>query len=337
MQSKYSVFLSNVGTCSDRYCAEYAPPFSIAELFDRVASIENITGVDLVGTWNISEENAAEVAKCLKNSGLHLVSIAPDLFASPQYGKGSFTSPEPAARRASLDNIRKMMDITASLGCDVLTIWPGQDGYDYPFQANYAKEHDFFLDGIAKICSHNPKMRVALEYKQKEPRTHCYLNSVSTTLLYINEIGAGNLGVALDFGHALLGYENPAESVALLSRFGNKLFHVHINDNYRLWDDDMIVGSVRTIEYLEFFHWLERTGYDGWLTIDQFPYREDGRDAAAESAAWLDTLGEMAAGMDAEEINRVLTSKDAVGASRMLRRTIMRGVRREVLEEQVVG
>lgn len=59
-------------------------------------------------------------------------------------------------------------------------------------------------------------------------------------------------------------YENPAETVALLKRYGDKLFHVHMNDNYRYWDDDMIVGSVHTIETLEFFYWLQRTGYDGW-------------------------------------------------------------------------
>ena len=34
---------------------------------------------------------------------------------------------------------------------------------------------------------------------------------------------------------------------------GDKLFHVHMNDNYRLWDDDMMVRFVHFIEYLEFF------------------------------------------------------------------------------------
>jgi xylose isomerase len=323
MKKKFSVFLSNVGACSDRYCAQYAPPFSVRELFQRAAAIPGLSGVDLVGTWNISPATANEVAHYLRDTGLTLVSIAPDLFASPQWGKGSLSSVDPKIRQAALDGIRQTMDLTAQLGCDLLTIWPGQDGYDYSFQADYITEHGWFAEGIAKVCAHNPRMRVAIEYKLKEPRTHSYISSAATALLLIQEVGAANLGVALDYGHALLGYENGAESVALLKRHGDRLFHVHINDNYRLWDDDLIVGSVHTIEFLEFFHWLARTGYDGWLTIDQFPYREDGRAAVAESAAWMSGLIDMAGRMDRQALDAALQNKDAIAASRLLRRTIL--------------
>jgi xylose isomerase len=101
--------------------------------------------------------------------------------------------------------------------------------------------------------------------------------------------------------------------------FGDRLFHVHINDNYRSWDDDMIVGSVRTLEYLEFFYWLRRTGYDGWITIDQFPYREDGQAAAAESAAWLDWFETRIDRADTDRIEQVIAAKDAVASSRLMR------------------
>jgi len=323
MKKKFSVFLSNVGTCSDRYCSQYATPFSIRELFQRAASIKELGGIDLVGTWNISPATAKEVAGYLKDSGLTLVSIAPDLFASPEWGKGSLSSVDPKIRAAALDQIRQTMDLTAELGCDLLTIWPGQDGFDYPFQADYLAERDWFAEGIAKACAHNPKMKIAMEYKIKEPRTHSYISSVATALLLIQEVGAANLGVALDYGHALMGYENGAESVALLKRHGDRLFHVHINDNYRHWDDDLIVGSVHTIEFLEFFHWLDRTGYDGWLTIDQFPYREDGRDAVAESAAWMSGLMDMAARIDRRELDKVWAEKSAVQGSRLLRQTLL--------------
>jgi xylose isomerase len=76
-----------------------------------------------------------------------------------------------------------------------------------------------------------------------------------------------------------------------------------INDNHHLWDDDMIVGSVRMIEFIEFFVWLARTQYDGWITIDQYPYREDGRDA-----------------VDHDEIQRVLDAHGGVESSRLMRR-----------------
>jgi xylose isomerase len=165
-------------------------------------------------------------------------------------------------------------------------------------------------------------MRVGLEYKLKEPRTHSLVSTVGTTALTVREIDRENCGVIIDYGHALLGQENPAESVAILKQFGDLLMHVHINDNFRYWDDDMIVGSVHCHEFMEFFYWLERTGYDGWITIDQFPYREDGRDAVAESAEWLELLRHKAMALDADEIEAVLNSKDAVQSSRLMRKLI---------------
>jgi hypothetical protein len=37
MKRRYSVFLGNVGSCSDRYCPAYTPGFDLGELFARVA------------------------------------------------------------------------------------------------------------------------------------------------------------------------------------------------------------------------------------------------------------------------------------------------------------
>ncbi len=62
----------------------------------------------------------------------------------------------------------------------------------------------------------------------------------------VREISAANCGVTIDYGHAAVAYENVAESIAVLKKYGDKLFHLHMNDNYTLWDDDMITGSVHT-------------------------------------------------------------------------------------------
>jgi hypothetical protein len=46
---------------------------------------------------------------------------------------------------------------------------------------------------------------------------------VSKTLLQIGKVNKPNVGAVVDVGHALMGYENDAESAALLQYFGNKL------------------------------------------------------------------------------------------------------------------
>lgn len=321
MKRNYSVFLHNVGTCSDRYCPSYAKPFKTEELFNRVASIKLLSGVDLVAVPSMLDEWDL-VKKCVKDTGLKVVSIAVDHFTQEIYRQGSFSSIDPAIRKQAIDDTRRVMDLAADLGCGSVTLWPGQDGWDYVFQADYMQERTWFAEGIREACQYRRDVDIYIEYKLKEPRTHSYLNTAPTTILILDEINEPNSGAILDYGHALLGYENPSESVALFKKYGDKLKHVHINDNYRYWDDDMIVGSIRQVEFLEFFFWLRKTGYDGWITIDQYPYREDGRDAVAESAEWMDVLESVIDQTDPREIEEVIKKKDAIASNRMIRKLI---------------
>lgn len=318
---KYSVFLGNVGSCLDRYCPAYDRPFSISELFDRAKSIELISAVDLVLGRN-ELKNLNEVRDSIARTGLKVAAVMVDTFSDPVFKQGSFASVDPAVREKTVKDIKFAMDFAAEIGTPIVTSWPGQDGYDYLFQADYEQERRWFTEGIAAACKHRPEITVTLEYKPKEPRTHCYVGHVGTTLLMINDIGARNLGIAFDYGHAFLGYENPSESVAIMKMYGDRLKHVHINDNYSLWDDDLIVGSVHTLNYLEFIYWLRRTGYDGYITMDQFPYREDGKDAVEESVKWMDALESAVEEFGLEEIDKVIKKKDAIQSSRMMRKIL---------------
>ncbi len=324
MERKYSVFIFNVASCNDRYCDAYGREFSMEEMFDRVKSIDKLTAVDLVMN-KMFKNNKEQVKENLKRTGLKVASVAVDTFANPLYQQGSLSSIDPEIRQQAIDDAKEAIDFAVEVGCDIVTLWPGQDGYDYIFQADYINERQLFQDALGELCDYNKDITITLEYKIKEPRTHSYISTVGATLLMINTLNRKNLGVALDYGHAALGYESPAEAVAMCKMYGDRLKHIHINDNYRLWDDDMIVGSVHSLEYLEFIYWLRKTGYTGYMTLDQFPFREDGREAVAESAEWLDAFEAVMDNADFDEIDKVISKKDAIAASKLMRKLLLNG------------
>jgi xylose isomerase len=99
-------------------------------------------------------------------------------------------------------------------------------------------------------------------------------DSVSRTLLGLEKINLPNIGILLDFGHALYGGESPADSAQLAIDYG-RLFGMDVNDNLRSWDDDMIAGTVHPMELFEFFYVLRKNNWDGVWQLDQFPFRED--------------------------------------------------------------
>jgi Sugar phosphate isomerases/epimerases len=318
---KFSVILGNVGSCCDRYLSTgYSDPFTIDEMFDRVATVGLVKGVELVANWHINSSNVDQIKNNILRTGLKLVSIIPDHFGQKKWGKGAFTSKDSAVRLDAINHTKEMMDIAAELGCNMVSLWPGQDGYDYYFQADYIEARSWFEEGIKECCKYRNDVKVSIEYKQKEPRNRSYPSTVFSTLLMVNEIAEANCGVTIDYGHALVAYENVAESVAVLKKYGDKLYHIHMNDNYGFWDDDMITGSIHTIPYLEFLYWLKITNYQGWISTDQYPYREDGKEAVNESIQWMLALINLVNRMDGNEVESVIKSGNAVLANKMLRK-----------------
>ena len=174
-------------------------------------------------------------------------------------------------------------------------------------------------EGIRTLCKNYPKVRFSLEYKPKEPRTHSYMARCGDTLLMAQRIGTPNVGVTIDTGHSFNAGENVAEAAVMLSMEGQKLFHLHFNDNYRSWDDDMIVGSVHFVEYVELLFWLRETGYAGWYSMDQYPYREDAQGALRESIEFLKAIDRRLDASAMNEMRDIARKGDAVKSTKWIR------------------
>ena len=322
---RFSTVLGNFGNQPDRFCSSgYKEDKTIEDMFADAAKVNDLSGLELVGTWHLNEKNIDQV-KALKNKyNFKIPIVVVDTFAQKRWGNGSFSSKDKEIRKEAVKEVKKYMDIASELDCKLIDIWPGQDGYDYSFQADYTADTKNLIEGLSECASHRNDVKIGLEYKPKEPRTHCYVSSLAKALWLIEKTGKENIGVVLDVGHALYAYENIAESVALCSMYGNKLFHLHLNDNYRLWDDDMMVGSVHLQEYLELLYWLKKTGYAGWYSLDIFPYREDGIGSAKESISWLKEMIKAVDSIPDAEVDKVINSGDAVKSLALMRKMIFK-------------
>lgn len=322
MDERYSVILGNLGNTRDRFLSEgYKNDQSKEDLWRQVGEMPEVTGIELVGTWDIDSQNWREVKSNLERYRLRCVSIIPDTFSQKVWGRGAYSAPDPSVRRRSVEYTREMVDLAREVGCDLLSLWPGQDGYDYPLAADYREERGWLLEnlGLCATYAQSKGVRLALEYKPKEPRTHSYLARAADTLLVAQAIGKPNVGMTIDTGHAFVAYENVGEVVALLSMFGSRLFHMHFNDNHSSWDDDMIVGSVRLVEYFEMLYWLRATGYAGWYSMDQYPYREDAYGAIRGSVLFLRKLGAILDRVGMDAVKGLLGKRDPVATAAFVR------------------
>ncbi|MDD3904446.1 MAG: sugar phosphate isomerase/epimerase family protein [Sphaerochaeta sp.] len=321
----YSIILGNLGNTCDRFLSSgYKDELPKETLIKQASEIDGVTGVELVGTWDVSPDNVDKVGEMLDKYNLRCVSIIPDHFSQKRWGRGSLSAKDPEIRKQALDYTFECVEMARKLGCKTLNIWPGQDGYDYILQSNLITERRYLMENIQKVAASAPDIQFSLEYKPKEPRNFSFMARASDTLLLAKETGLPNVGVTIDTGHALVAGENVAESIVILQEYGRKLFHMHFNDNYGNWDDDMIVGSVHFPLYVEALFWLKETKYTGWLSMDQYPYREDGQGALSESVAFLQMIESKLNDQVLSELRELVNTGDAVKSQRWLRHTFFK-------------
>ncbi|MFN8006664.1 MAG: sugar phosphate isomerase/epimerase family protein [Terriglobia bacterium] len=314
----FGACLPTFGNCADRYClcGYGGGGKTMEEMLDLATQVTGLDGLELVGNWHVNDQNIREVARMFKERDLKLCMLTPDLWTQAKWGKGSFAAPDAPTRQAAVNEVKKVMDWAEELQCPFVDVWPGQDGFDYSFQVDFSDCWKWLRDGLASCSEHNRKVRVLVEYKAKEPRTHCFVSSAAKALVLLQ--GLEQVGILLDVGHSLAAGENVAEAAALLSAHG-KLDYIHLNDNYRSWDDDMMVGSVHLVEYLELVHWLNQLNYKGWLTLDIFPYREDGVRAATECREWMNAFFHAVEKLGPDRIKEATLNADACTASSLVR------------------
>ncbi len=318
---KFGACLPTFGNCADRYCLSGygGGGTNMQEMLDLATQVDGLDGLELVGNWHVNDENIRDVAGMFRDRNLEISSLVPDLWTQAKWGRGGLAAPDAKTRQAAVDEVKKVLDWAAELDCPYIGVWPGQDGFDYAFQADYIEAWKWMRDGLAECAQHSGKVRILVEYKLKEPRTHCFVNSAAKVLLMLE--GLDKIGVLLDVGHAMAAAEYAPEAAALLAQFG-KLDYLHINDNYHCWDDDMMVGSVHLVEYLELAYWLKRLNYTGWLTLDIFPYREDGVRAATECKRWMEAFFAAIDRVGMEAVTEVIREADACKSSELIRRAL---------------
>lgn len=307
------------GGCPDRFCPRgYKEDVPLERALDAIAEVPELKGVIMHYPNPINEESAERIKKALDARGLTLASCDVDLFGDPVFAMGSLMSENEAVRQRAIAYAKKAMDMAEYFGAEVMNLWPGQDGFDYPFQIDYRAQWDLLIDALREIAQHNPRVKLSLEYKLREPRTHSTIATSGLALFLAREVGLPNVGVTIDLGHSFNCKESPGNVVALLSRFG-KLFALHLNDNFRDWDDDMAVGTVHFFETLEFLYYLFHSDYEGWLGLDIFPYREDPKVACQVSIENITMMLGIVEKIDVATLREYQKRADALGAFRYVR------------------
>ena len=277
-----------------------------------------IDGYEFHYPQELSAENLDEVTGAL--DGHDVYCVATGLHLDPRFGKGGLVSPDPATRDEAVKRTLDAIDFSGELGAHFI-IWPGIEGYNYPFQTPYAESWAWLVDGIGQAAQRCRERGILLflEHKNSEPAMKIFMRNIGMTLHVIHKLraqGLDNVKVNMDWQHLIMNGENLAEYAALLAAEG-LLGHHHANSGWGTFDDDNMVGATAFMETLELAIELRRAGYGEQgerLGFDLYPYTEDAVAAVRRSVLQWRFIDSVAARIDDAALREAQRNKEAVAA-----------------------
>lgn len=269
----------------------------------------------------INEQNMDAIVKILgKQHDVYCIASGAHTYS--KHANGAFTNPDATVRRNALAVAKDGIQLAAQLHAHFI-IWPGIEGYNYPFQCDYLSSWNWFLDAVAACAEHARKLGVTilLEHKNSEPAMKILMRNIGMTMYVVHKLKAmgvdtSNVKINLDWQHLIMNGEHIPEYIALLS--DEKLLgHHHANSGWGMFDDDNMVGATYFMTTVEIAKMLQKIGYgsDGKrVGFDLFPYTENPIEAVKQSVLQWEFIWELAQKIDDHVLDDARAHKDAVKA-----------------------
>ena len=194
------------------------------------------------------------------------------------YWYPSFIEPDPYYRRVRIDHTQRALTLCAELGAPHITTEPGG-----PLAPGQSRQEaiDLFVEVLKPLAEHAHKVGVMLLI---EPEPGLLLETTDQYLEVAERLNSPSIGLNFDVGHAYCVSEDLPRAIAKLAPH---IRHYHLEDIAATRVHHHLVPGMGAIDFAEVVSAIRHTGYDGWLTVELYPFIDD-PDAAARGA--LDVL-----------------------------------------------
>lgn len=293
-------------------------PAKVRRVIDGLGDL--VDGYEFHYPGEVNEENVDKVREALGQADLYAIALG--LFSDPKYALGSFINPDERLRKESIETAKKGVALAAAVGSKFI-IWPGGEGYNYPFQILYGEVWNRFISAIAEVVAWADERGVVvlLEHKNSEPAMRILMRDMGMTMYVINKVRekgvpTDNLKINMDWQHLIMNGEPLAEYAALLAK-EDLLGHLHGNSGWGTFDDDNMVGASFFMQTLGLAVELRRSRYGRngeRVGFDLYPYTENQIEAVKRSIYQWEFIDSIAAKIDDQALRQAQAAHDAVAS-----------------------
>jgi sugar phosphate isomerase/epimerase len=190
------------------------------------------------------------------------------------YWYPSFIDAEPNYRQVRIDHTRRAITLCKELGAPHITTEPGG-----PIAEGQTRQQaiDLFVETLKPLAEHAHKEGVLLLI---EPEPGLLLETTDQYLEVAERVNAPSIGLNFDVGHAFCVSE---DIPAAIKNLKGQIRHFHVEDISAERVHHHLVPGTGAIDFSAVVDAIKGIGYEGWVTVELYPFVES-PDAAAREA-----------------------------------------------------
>jgi sugar phosphate isomerase/epimerase len=255
--------------------------FSFAEAVTRLARI-GYTGVEIMAdvphAWPafLLEEQKQGLRDALARNHLAISNINSFMMHAindprQRYWYPSWIEPDRHYRQIRIDHTKRALTLARELGAPCITTEPG--GPVEP-GTSWSAALKLFVEMIQPVADHAEKEGVLLLV---EPEPGLLIETVDQFLEFMSHIDSPAVGMNFDIGHAYCVKDEPATSIP---RVKDYIRHIHLEDIAATRVHHHLIPGEGAIDFRATLRAIKAIGYNGWITIELYPYIENPDTAA---------------------------------------------------------
>jgi sugar phosphate isomerase/epimerase len=229
------------------------------------------------------EESKRSICRALERHGLAISNVNAFMMnavGDPRqpYWHPSWIDLDPHYRAIRREHTKRALQLAAELGAPHITTEPG--GPLFTGQT-WESAADIFYDELMPCLELAERLGVPILI---EPEPGLMIERFDQYRTFVERIDSPLVGLNFDIGHAYCVGEDPQEWIATMQGHTR---HYHLEDIASTRVHEHLVPGRGAIDFAATLAEIQATGYDGWLTVELYPYQEHPDAAAREAKQFL--------------------------------------------------
>lgn len=230
---------------------------------------------------NLNEDKIKEISNSLIHNKIQISNLnAFTLFGLGDTYHPSWIENAKDARELRIKHTLDCIKLAEKLGAKNISIEPGGP-IEVP--TNREKYLDLFTNGIREVLPEAEKKQIKILI---EPEPELLLQSSTEFLHFMKAFDSEFLKLNFDIGHFYCVNEDPSALILKLQKY---IEHFHMADIKHRKHFHLIPGH-GSIDFKTVFAKMDEIGYDGYVTVELYPYKTNPVDAALESMKYISSI-----------------------------------------------